>query len=198
MKKILLMFSVLACFSIGLFSQTVIWSEDFSSYPDGTNYLNQTSEKWWTDANDTDDGGINNDGTNYWGVYDGEFKVNDIEGTPCGTGTGGDNENFWYSEEIDVSSYSNFTISMQGRAEGDMEASGGCSSADMLEGCYQIDGGAWVPFFSMAGANSGDIDLGCIIINNATTLKIRIQAGTKANGETYYFDDIIVSTTPAI
>ncbi len=207
MKQIyyFILLALLCASSISTSAQTVIWKEDFSSYADGTNNLNQSSEKWWTDAHDSDDGGINNDGTNYWGVENGEFKVNDIEGASCGTGTGGDNENFWYSEQIDVSGYPNFSVSIKGRAQGDMECADEystvgeiCQSADMLEASYQLDGGAWVPFFSMCGANSGDIENKCVQINNATKLRIRVQAGTKANSETYYFDDIIVTTTPAI
>lgn len=196
-----LILSLLALASFGLQAQTVIWSENFESYPNGTNNLNLTQGKWITDAHDADDGGINNDNTNYWGVYNGEFKVNDIEGTwACGSGSsrGGDNDNFWYSEAINVSAYPSFTISMQGRAEGDMECGGNCNAADLLEGSYQLDGGPWVNFFAMCGATNGTITAGCIQVGNAHTLKIRIQAGTQASGESYYFDDIQVLATPDI
>lgn len=199
-KQIVL--TLLALTTFGLEAQTVIWSENFDSQPEGTNNLNQTNAKWWTNAHDADDGEtINNDNTNYWGVYNGEFKVNDIEGTwACGSGSsrGGDNDNFWYSEAINVSAYPSFTISMKGRAEGDMECGGNCNAADLLEGSYQLDGGPWVNFFAMCGATNGTITAGCIQVGNAHTLKIRIQAGTQASGESYYFDDIQVLATPDI
>ncbi len=202
MKKFSLISISLLCLSISLFSQTIIWKEDFESYANGVQ--NAPNNKWTTDYQDCDDGGtmnINSSSGNtsyYWGVNNGEFAVFDIEGRGCICGNGSDNKNFWESETIDVSAYSNFTISMQGRATGDMEAGGGCNSADMLEGCYQINDGAWIPFFSMAGANNNDTESGCIQINSATTLKIRVQAGTQANDEKYFFDNIIVSTTPEI
>lgn len=197
MKTKLLTLSVSLFLAIASTAQTTIWSEDFSSYPNGTNNLNQTNNKWYSTAQDADDGGINNDATNYWGVYNGEFKVNDIEGTLACT-TGGNNDNFWYSEEINVAAFPNFTISMKGRAEGTMECGGGCNAADLLEGSYQLDGGAWVNFFAMCGATDGTVSAGCIQVGNAQKLRIRIQAGTQSNGESYYFDDIKVLASPQI
>jgi hypothetical protein len=103
-------------------AQNIIWSEDFSSYANGTNNLlgnDPTVTKWTTEAYDADDGIILNNTTNYWGVYNGEFRVNDIEGRFVCTSNGvrgGENDNYWYSEAIDVSNYNQFSISMKGRS----------------------------------------------------------------------------------
>lgn len=201
--------TVLLCLiSSWLFSQDIIWLEDFNSYTNGTNHLNLSSERWFTRAGNCDDNNAapgNVDG-NYWGVANGEFKVNDIEGLTCScvsspTAGGGDNDNFWYSESINVANYNSFTISMKGRAVGDMECASdgeGCNSADLLEGHFQLDNGTWTQFFSMCGAKDGASSSGCIQTGNANTLKIRVKVGTQANGESYYFDDIKVIATPNI
>lgn len=188
-------------------AQNIIWSEDFSSYANGTNNLlgnDPTVTKWTTEAYDADDGIILNNTTNYWGVYNGEFRVNDIEGRFVCTSNGvrgGENDNYWYSEAIDVSNYNQFSISMKGCSEGNMECASsgyGCGSADLLEGSYQLDGGAWILFFSMCGSSNGDINYGCVQDGNARILKLRVRAGTQAKAESYYFDDIKVTEVPYI
>ena len=74
MKNILLYF--ILSFPYFIFSQ-VIWVEDFSPYPNGT----QNTIKWTTNANNCDADGL--PGTvadNYWGTFNGEFRCEDIEG----------------------------------------------------------------------------------------------------------------------
>jgi hypothetical protein len=163
-----------------------IWEEDFESYSNGT--MNTT--KWTTVYNDCDDADINS-GNNYWGVYNGEFRVNDIEGQTC-CGGGGENDNYFTTEIIDVSSYGALSISMEARVVGDVECSSTCNSGDVLIAQYEIDGNGWNTFYEICGATSGFSDMDCDIITLGDDLQIRIMVGNQANSETYYFDNIKV------
>jgi hypothetical protein len=165
-----------------------IWEENFDSYSNGT--MNTT--KWTTNYNDCDDADINV-GNNYWGVFNGEFRVNDIEGiTCCGGSGGGLNDSYLITEKINVSGYSELSISMTARVTGDVECDGNCNSQDLLTAQYEIDGGGWNTFYTMCGASSGTIELDCEPITVGTELQIRVLVGNQANTETYYFDDIKV------
>jgi hypothetical protein len=165
---------------------TPIWEEDFESYSNGT----QNATKWTTTYNDCDDASINS-GANYWGVYNGEFRVNDIEGATC-CGGGGENDNYFTTEKIDVSSYGALSISIEARVVGDVECSSTCNSGDILQAQYEVDGGGWNTFYEMCGATSGTNELNCEPITIGNELQIRIKVGNQANSETYYFDNIKV------
>lgn len=165
---------------------TPLWFEDFESYPDGT----MVATKWTTVYNDCDDSDINN-GNNYWGVFNGEFRVNDIEGTCC-SANGGNNDSYLLTEKINISSYSEVSISLTVRVTGDVECTGGCNSQDLLTAEYEVDGGGWNSFYTMCGATSGTIELNCEPVTIGNELQIRISVGNQANTETYYFDNIRV------
>ena len=70
-KKILIIIFLFVSSTIYSQCTNVVWSETFSSYTNGT----QTSTNFTTTATDCDDGGVNNNTTNYWGVFNGEFRV---------------------------------------------------------------------------------------------------------------------------
>ena len=189
----------------------IFWQEDFSSYPNGT----QNSALWSTSFNDCDDGSVNS-GDNYWGVFNGEFRVNDIEGFNCtdeGSGPGGNNQNTFTTVSIDISAYACVRASVSLSSTGTFECNflGGPSSDpvgaynghDQMTIEYSVDGGGWIPF-ATNGYICGDNGLPAtalqdMIVGNA--IQIRITAGNQANGENYYFDDITlenVSTTPTL
>jgi len=173
-------------------SQTIIWSEDFESYSDGT----QNSTKWTTTANNCDSDGLpGTSADNYWGTRttsgDKEFCCEDIEGLTC-CGTQGASDNLWLSEDIDISGYSEISISIDMRAEGNMECNACGSGEDLFNAEYQVDGGAWINFLSVCGISDGQSIVECVTVPDGNNLKIRVLLGNQANTEEYYFDDVIV------
>jgi|SaaInlV_165m_DNA_1040744.scaffolds.fasta_scaffold04267_4 hypothetical protein len=177
-------------------SQTVIWSEDFESYTDGT----QNTTKWTTSANNCDaDGAPGTVGNNYWGTRttfgDKEFCCEDIEGLTCCVNSQGESDNIWISEDINIIGYTTMSISISMRAEGNMECNSCGSGEDLLNAEYQIDGGVWINFMAVCGAVNGYSQIDCIDIGTGSILKIRVLLGNQADTEEYYFDDIFVYET---
>lgn len=169
----------------------VIWEENFDALPNGTQQ--HPSGKWTTQAGscDNDDPPWNED-ENYWGVYNGRFRVNDMEGQTC-VGDGGCEDNYWTSEEIDISAYPTVSIHAEVYFEGgDFEWDGGCdNSSDRVEFYYSTNSGStWNIFAGYYAAQEGDIDTGCIEVSGASTIMIRFMAGNKAGHENYYIDNI--------
>jgi hypothetical protein len=189
MKNILLYFTILLPH---LVNSQVIWVEDFSPYPNGT----QNAVKWTTNANNCDaDGPPGTVADNYWGTFNGEFRCEDIEGLTCCSGGQGEADNLWLSEDISIVGYTKIYISMSTRVQGNVECAACGSGGDLLEASYQIDGGPWIPFITICGAASGFFSTDCIYVGTGNILKIRVLLGNQANDEVYYFDDVTVYTT---
>jgi len=191
----------LLCCLVAQLSFSQIWSENFDSYPDATD---QSPPKWSTIATDCDDGGNLNlgAGQSQWGVWGGQFTVNDIEGSPC-CASGGGNDNSWLSEVIDLSGYCDISISLDVTLAGTMECDDpgnpifGCSgntppdnSHDQVVVQYNLDGGGFQQFGYVCGSSGiGPISIGGL---NGSTLQLRFYASCKANSEFYYIDNIVV------
>ncbi|MEZ4933889.1 MAG: hypothetical protein R2788_17420 [Saprospiraceae bacterium] len=180
-----------------------IWEENFNSYGNGTF---NAPPKWTSNATDCDDLSINEPGESMWGVYSGQFTINDIEGLPCCNGgiEGGGNDNSWTSEIINLTGYCDISISLEVFGIGNFECNDpsfpifGCSgftppdnSHDQVVLQYNLDGGGWTQFGYVCGLNG----TGPISVNglNGTTLQIRFYAACKSNGETYTVDNIVVN-----
>ncbi|RMF20392.1 MAG: hypothetical protein D6765_16920, partial [Bacteroidetes bacterium] len=184
-----------------------IWTEDFNSYPDGTT---NAPPKWTSNATDCDDPSPNQ-GPNQsqWGVYGGQFTVNDIEGAPCCANGGGGGNNFWLSELINIAGYCNVSITITVSAAGGLECD---DSANPIFGCtgntppdnshdqvvldYSLDAGAFTQFGYVCGASGvGTFNVTGL---SGNTLQIRVRASNKANSEFYFFDNVLVDgSTPA-
>ncbi len=188
---------ILIVFFKPIFSQTVIWSENFTPYADGT----QNTIKWTTSAGNCDlDGLPGTVGNNFWGVRttlgDKEFCCEDIEGLTCctsGSGGQGQSDNVWLSEDININGYSSISISLNFRVEGNMECGVCGSGRDQLVTQYSIDSGPWTSFVSVCGISNGQSQIPCIDVGTGTTLKIRILLGNQADDEEWYFDDVLVT-----
>ncbi|RQH21126.1 hypothetical protein D5R40_31640, partial [Okeania hirsuta] len=111
--KILLLGSFI--FGPSCLSGQIVWQENFSTYPDGT----QNTAMWSTNFNDCDDADVNM-GNNFWGVQGGEFRINDMEGFNC-TGGGGDNANEFITNPIDISANDCVDISIDIGGSGGLE-----------------------------------------------------------------------------
>lgn len=176
-------------------SYSCIWTENFSTQTDGTQ--NDPGGKWTTNANNCDaDGAPGSVDNNYWGVQNGEFRINDIEGLTCPCGLGGDNDNLFITQSIDISGYTQISLSITLRAfdegGGGFECDGLCNSEDRLTAQYEVDGNGWVTFAEMCGVNANYNALECIDVPNGNLLQIRVLAGNQSNDENYYFDNINV------
>lgn len=179
-----------------------IWSENFDSYANGT--IN-AAPKWTSYATDCDDGGNINSGpgSSQWGVWDGVFTVNDVEGDCCPAG-GGDNDNGWLSEVINLAGFCDISVTMSVTSSGSLECdSPGApiftcagtpnpdNSHDQVVVEYKLDNGA----FQSLGYVCGDNGTGTLSVNglNGNSLQLRFFVANKANAEYYYIDNIVVA-----
>ncbi|HFA51426.1 MAG TPA: T9SS type B sorting domain-containing protein [Bacteroidetes bacterium] len=196
-KKLLL----LLLLGLPRFLSAQIWMEDFNSYGDGTI---DASPKWTSFATDCDDGGLINigPGAAQWGVWGGQFTVNDTEGAPCCPTTGGGgNGNYFTTEIIDISDYCDVSISMDVLAVGVFECNfpsptfactgPGDSGHDQIVAEYNLDGAGFVQFAYVCG----DMGVGVLSVTglNGSTLQIQFSAANKSNNEFYYIDNIVVN-----
>ncbi len=202
MKKVVFLFFLIG---ISFYVPAQIWSEDFNSYAPGTF---NAPPKWTTNATDCDDGGALNlgAGASQWGVYGGQFTVNDIEGSPCcgGFGPAGGGQNDWTTEVIDISNHCNITISIDINGTGNFECDSpgvpifGCqgstppdNSHDQVVAEYNLDGSGYTQLaYVCGGTGFGSFSSPPL---NGATLQIRVWAANKANGEFYNFDNVIVN-----
>ncbi|GAA0876183.1 hypothetical protein GCM10009118_25930 [Wandonia haliotis] len=168
-----------------------VWFEDFESYTNGE--ANPANLKWTTTAGNCDgEGAPGAENGNYWGVEDGEFRVNDIEGITCCSGAEGESDNIFLTENIDISGITELSLFISSRVAGNVECASCGSGGDYFDAQYSIDGGTWVSFSTICGASSSYTQSDCIDASLGSNLQIRIIVGNQANDENYYFDDIYV------
>ncbi len=183
-------------FTVGIFSQSTIWSEDFETADDlgkgcaGTSTCTApTSGKWSLDKSGA---GMTNS-SDYCKVTDAgnmngsqELQWKDVAGSSGVILT---------TESISISSYSNVSISANFKE-------GYCGSSDYLKFYSKIDGGSEVAFTTY-GENTGSTLSGdngeataSVSGLSGSTLQIIIKGKNGSSSDMWYVDDIIVSGTP--
>ncbi|OYT12672.1 MAG: hypothetical protein B6I19_09145 [Bacteroidetes bacterium 4572_114] len=156
------------------FSQVTIWLEDFS-YPNGTIQGSGTPPKWTRDISACTLTPPNND---YFEVRSNRMEGRDLDG-----------EAVWTSETIDISSYTDVSISTDVSEGGTMEPD------DYIRFYYKLDGGAETLF-----AVNGDIsnDFPPLVASqsglNANSLVIVVRVYNNGGGERHRFDNMLVFT----
>jgi len=165
---LVIFFIFLSCSS---FSQVTIWSEDFTTYSNGS--TTGVANKWTTTTTS---------GIRYFEVRNNEFDARDTNAS----------EQIFATEVIDISAYSNINLSVDVfKVNGTMEPS------DYVNVYYKLDGGSET-LFSTNGANADDFPARTASQSglNGSTLEIiiRVQNGT-GNAEIYGFDNILVQGT---
>ena len=184
-KIAVLLYGVALFLSNQLFSQTTIWSEDFSGYLDGTttganNNTENPANDWTTDRSALSLGLTDN-----FDVTGGVFTINDTDG-----------EGVWTSEVIDISSYTGVSVTVDLFDDVGNNANG----ADYLRVYYVYNG--VTNFFPTNGNNSGTF--GASIQASVTGLDGTVGAGTlqiiitgynNQNDETFTFDNVEVTGT---
>ncbi len=185
-----------------LMAQTLVWSEDFTGYPPGAM---SAPGKWMATGTDCDDPGLNMG--NQFGVFNGRFVVNDVEGAPCCQPVGGGNDNRFETEPIDISAYCSVTLSLLTIASADLECLSpdtpvfGCTGSTAIDDFHDqmlieavVDGAVAASYYICGSVGAGPVALPGL---SGSLLVVRIFAANKFGAETYAFDDIRV-TAPAL
>ncbi len=185
MKRLTLMLGLL--FSvIGATGQTTIWSEDFSTYTNGTiNGIGTgTSSAAWTSQNGA-------------AVNAGLIRANNTRNSASSTlGS----PLIWETNAIDISNYTNVNFSLNTAAfnANQFENSGG--GEDNFTVDYSLDGGSsWVPVFNLSGSTSQPVAPSYTITGlTGGTLVIRARFHNTAGNETYTIDGVLVTGIPIV
>lgn len=173
---------ILAFFLLGTFlsfSQTTIWSENFNSYPNGTENGTATgpSASGWTTTLAGD----------VW-VQNGRIEANHL---PSNT------EGVWQTNPINIYGYDSVSFSMDVATQNDTSQFE--AGTDYFIGEYRTDGGAWVEFENASGdSNPSDLLNSSYTVNlpsTGSTLEIRVRFYNTAGNEYYYIDNILVQGT---
>ena len=154
-----------------IFSQTTIWLEDFL-YTEGTIQGSGTPPKWTRDVSACTLVPPND----YFEVRSNQMEGRDLDG-----------EAVWTSETIDISSYSDVSISTDVSMGGNMEAS------DYIRFYYKLDGGAET-LFSVNGDISNDFSplVASQLGLNGSNLVIVVRVKNNGQVEIHRFDNMWV------
>ncbi|THV58874.1 hypothetical protein EZV76_11460 [Flagellimonas alvinocaridis] len=154
-----------------IFSQTTLWSENFS-YGNGT-------------ENGTASGPSASDWTTNRG---GRLSVrnNTLRGRNL------DSQGTWQTDPIDITGYDFISFSMDTWVDDEDEMDNG---NDYFIGTYRVDGGSWLQFVNVSGSDSDPLDPSYTVNLSTTgnsTLEIRVQMLNHDNDEQYFIDDVEV------
>jgi len=186
-KVILLIFIALSFISYG---QVTIWSEDFNdAADDGVGAVGPTptitspaSGKWSVNVDNCNLSAS----TDWFKVVSQQLEARDVDGTQQSNGTG--DGALWTSEAIDISAYSNISISVDVSESGDLE------NQDFVKASYKIDAGSITQF----GFNYDDFGSNTYTVTglSGTSLVIYLEADNNADAEYLRFDNVLVKGGP--
>ena len=187
-SRILIIFFIFLLTSFGFGDE--IWTEDFSSYTDGTgldgtgnlgDYPSGVS-KWSIDISNC---GLLND-ADWCKIVSGVFEMRDVRGTQQSNGTG--EGAIWTSEQITISGYNNVAISI------DITESGGWEDPDFIKAWYQVDSEDTTRFGFHFDDFTSDIFTASGL--SGSNLTIFIEVDTRGVNEIGKFDNISVTGDP--
>ncbi len=179
-----------AIFTISLQAQTTIWLEDFNGANQG-----------WVDFHTDCDGTA----ASFAGQRNNRFEIQDMEGSPCCT-VGGGNNNNWTANPINIAGFCDVSISINYGFSGDFECQAGgpyygCAGNstidnghDQLQFEYNLNNTGWQQFWYVCGGSSGNAFVNGL---SGNTLQIRVRGANKASSEIYWFDDVLVQSQSA-
>lgn len=169
-----LVFLFIILLSTSAFAQVSIFEEDFSSVPNGTT----SSSNWGSDASAC----TLSNGSDYFEVKSSRFEGRDMDG-----------EGIWYTDVLDISSYTDVEI------EVDLQEAGNMESSDYMKVYYKLDGGTET-FFSINGNNTNDFNN--IIASqsglNGSTLQVIIKVKNNDGSEKHRIHSVSISGTEAV
>jgi len=213
-KYILILF---LCFSFqNVNSQVLITEELFDNEPNGAITGKMSNGEPW-EANKF--GYCGDDNPGFWGVDNGRFRCNNVEGFNCcgcgpfglGAKECGDNKNEINFGPIDISSFQGLSFDFEISDKGNLECSsiGGddCPNGDPYDGCvgggndqvvfsYSVDGEPYKYFEYYCGSSFcfQRIPQSCGL--NGKSLRIKIFMGTQKYTEYYYIEKIKIFGFP--
>ncbi len=192
MKQILLLLGISLCFFGTSFGQTVIYSENFTSqdgkgatgtsFEGGTTTYDTTGVSWTINVGTT----LETDGTtNQFEVVSGVFTGKDVDGSA-----------YWFSPEINVTSYTAINISVDLGILGN----GANSSGENVTVYYTLNPSAGSPTYSTAesftDANDSElpktVSVSNIDVSSTNEFGIRIEIDANGTGDGFTFDNISV------
>ena len=175
----LFMFTI---FTINSNAQSTIYSEDFTGQ-DGKGAIGSTSGAT-TDLSGVDwtidiSSATLSANTDWFKVTNEIFEARDIDGNTI-----------WQSKSINISGFSNVSLSLSAVEVGGME------SSDIFKTEYRIDGGTWTPADTNGSLND---DFTSATVSqtglSGSTLEIRVTMNNGAASEYHRLDDILVEGT---
>ncbi|WP_421920568.1 choice-of-anchor L domain-containing protein [Marinifilum sp.] len=171
-------------FAQNLSAQVTIWEEDFSSYANGVTSGGNNGVTWSISGNYSD----------YWfEVRNEKLELRD------------NNRNVaeWLTSSIDISAYTNVSISLNAQESGKLESQG-TDDEDYILFQYQIDGdGNWHDFDSSPWYDDfpeNNVDRNATVNSlNGSSLQVRVRFRNGTGRQEYYrIDDVIVSGYPNV
>lgn len=173
-----------------LFSQTTLYSEDFSGQDGKGRYGNTTDVSGVNWSIDVSGASLSNGffgiGADYFYVTGEAFAAKDTDGVAI-----------WQSPSINIVGYTDVSFSF------DAFTSGNNDTSDTFLAQYRIDGGSWTNAVTNGNLNN---DFNLVVSQtglSGSTLEIRIQIDNDSDNEITTFDNILVvgtvpcTTTPS-
>jgi hypothetical protein len=170
-RKVFVLVLLLALF-VNAYTQTTIWLEDFP-YTDGTTQGSGTPAKWTRNVSAC----TFSNTSDYFEVKSNQMAGRDMDGQAV-----------WTSQSINISGYSNVSLSANATESGGMEAT------DYIMFYYRLNGGAE----TLWAVNGNNVDDFTSVVASqtglsGTSLIIVIRVYNNANTEIHYFDNVRVS-----
>lgn len=174
-KRLLLLALVLLASTVS-FSQTTIWSEDFSSYANGV----QTGAGTGTS-------------TASWSTNNGNIDVRTSGGNRVLRGSNTTTTSYWTTNPITIAGYSNVTFSLDANSGGGLDF-----GIDVFRIQYRINGGSYVEIENASGdtSPSDPIQSSYSVSGlSGNTIDFRITMYNTVGSEFYEIDNFLVQGT---
>lgn len=150
-------------------------------------------------------------GTTTFDIVNNQFVVQNVDGIDCCPSFGGDGRTYFQFETVDISNYSNVSVSIEYSAadtpyEDDSpdgnpvfqcyDTNPPDNSHDQIVFWYSIDGGPFIQSLYVHGITQADFtgtwNAGTF---NGNTLTIKVNAANKATAEIFYFENLQIKGT---
>ncbi|MFL2570450.1 MAG: beta strand repeat-containing protein, partial [Parvicellaceae bacterium] len=174
MKKCILILIYLTTCHLGLFSQTTIYSEDFTGQNNKGWIFNSSDFSGVDWTMDVSDASLSAS-TDWFAIKNEKLEARDVDG-----------DAYWYSPIISISSYHDVEISVAMSESGTMEGS------DMMSVTYRLDGGSWVALTNGVQYDDFSPITATAFALSGSTLELKINMFNGAGSEYHRADDILV------
>lgn len=204
-RSIVIMFLLASMANCG-HTQASFFDENFSGYPNGTT----AGPNWYIVATDCDDPTPNEGlGISAFGVYNGQFTVNDVEGGSCCPAGEGGGENYVFIGPFNANGYCRLQASIYWSYTLNQECNSpttpvfGCQGSNYNDNVhfeYSIDGGPWHPIGNVClnanGGPNGGAGVGTpIFLSPSSMISFRVIMSNNEDDEFIYLDYVRITPT---